>query len=156
MAPSLTEILFALGLDEEVVGVTLFSDYPPAAARKPKVGTFVQPNVEAIVAARPDLIVTLESVQHKNLAARLKRIGYNTLPVENETVSDLFTAIAKIGAAADRQHQADDLIKSIGEKLEILSGLVGELPKVRAATSKPMPKPRSALHQVATSFMPGG
>ncbi|MHC4569070.1 MAG: ABC transporter substrate-binding protein [Planctomycetota bacterium] len=131
MAPSLTEILFALGLDEEIVGVTLFSDYPAAAAKKPKVGTFVQPNVEAVVAAEPDLIVTLGSVQHKNMAERLKRIGYNTLPVENEKVGDLFTAIAEIGAAADKQRQADDLIRGISEKLETLSGTVGERPKVR-------------------------
>jgi len=131
MAPSLTEILFALGLDEEIVGVTLFSDYPPAAAGKSKVGTFVQPNVEAVVAARPDLIVTLRSVQNKNLAERLKRIGYNTLQVENEKVSDLFAAIAEIGAAADKQRQADDLIRGIVAKLETLSDLVGERPKVR-------------------------
>jgi len=131
MAPSLTEILFALGLDEEIVGVTLFSDYPPAAAEKPQVGTFVQPNVEAVVAARPNLIVTLGSVQHKNLAERLKRIGYNTLPVETEKVSDLFTAIAEIGAAADKQRQADELIRSIKAKLEALSRLVGTQAKVR-------------------------
>jgi iron complex transport system substrate-binding protein len=131
MAPSLTEILFALGLDEEIVGVTLFSDYPPAAIEKPKVGSFWQPNIEAVVAARPNLVMTLGFGQHKNLAERLKRIGYNTLAVNIETVSDLFTVIGEIGAAAGRQHQADELIGGIKQRLDALSSLVGALPKVR-------------------------
>ena len=131
MAPSLTEILFALGLDEEIVGVTLFSDYPPAAAEKPRVGSFVQPNIEAIVAARPNLVMTLGSGPQKNLAEQLKRIGYNSLAVNIEKVSDLFTVIGKIAAATGRQRQADELISGIKEKLNTLSSLVGALPKVR-------------------------
>ncbi|MBC8218170.1 MAG: ABC transporter substrate-binding protein [Planctomycetes bacterium] len=131
MAPSLTEILFALGLDEEIVGVTLLSDYPPAAAEKPKVGGFWQPNIEAVVAARPNLVMTLGFGQQKDLAERLKRIGYNTLTVNIEKVSDLFTVIGEIGAAADRQRQADELVSGIKEKLNALSALIGALPEVR-------------------------
>ena len=131
MAPSLTEILFALGLGEEIVGVTLLSDYPPAAAEKPKVGGFWQPNIEAVVAARPNLVMTLGFGQQKDLAERLKRIGYNTLAVNIEKVSDLFTVIGEIGAAAGRQRQADELVSGIKAKLNELSGLVGALPKVR-------------------------
>jgi len=131
MAPSLTEILFALGLDEEIVGVTLDSDYPPAAAEKPKVGTFWQPNIEAVVAARPNLVMTLGFGRQKNLAERLKRVGYNSLAVNIETVSDLFSVIGQIADAAGRQRQADELVTGIKEKLTALSGMVGALPKVR-------------------------
>lgn len=131
MAPSLTEILFALGLDEEIVGVTLFSDYPPAAAKKAKVGSFWQPNIEAVVAARPDLIMTLGFGLHKNLVERLKRIGYNALAVNIETVSDLFTVIGEIGIVTGKQRQADELSGSIEDKLNALSSLVGDLPKVK-------------------------
>ena len=131
MAPSLTEILFALGLDEEIVGVTLFSDYPPAAVEKPKVGTFWQPNIEAVVAARPSLVMTLGFGQHKDLAERLERIGYDSLAVNIEKVSDLFAAIGEIGTAAGRQLQADELTRNMKEKLEALSRLVGTQAKVR-------------------------
>ena len=131
MAPSLTEILFALGLDEEIVAVTLFSDYPPAAAEKAKVGSFWQPNIEAVIAARPNLIMTLGFGQHKNLAERLKRVGYNCLAVNIETVSDLFTVIGEIGIAAGRQRQADELSSGIKKKLNALSSRVDALPKVR-------------------------
>ena len=58
MAPNITEILFALRLQNEIVGVTLYSNYPPAAAEKSKVGTFWQPNIEAIIAAKPDIVIT--------------------------------------------------------------------------------------------------
>ena len=131
MAPSLTEILFALGLDEEIVGVTLFSDYPPAAATKPKVGTFWQPNIEAVVAARPSLVMTLGFGQHKNLAERLERIGYSSLAVNIEKVGDLFAAIAEIGAAVNRKAQADELTRNMNEKLEEIYRLVGTQAKVR-------------------------
>jgi iron complex transport system substrate-binding protein len=131
MAPSLTEILFALGLDQEVVGVTIFSDYPPAAAGKPKVGSFWQPNIEAVVAARPNLVMTLGFGQQRDLADRLKRIGYNSLAVDIERVSDLFPAIGEIAAATGRQRQADELVSGIKDKLNALSALVNGLPKVR-------------------------
>ena len=131
MAPSLTEILFALGLCEEIVGVTLFSDYPPAAAEKTKVGTFVQPNIEAIIATRPNLVMTLGSGQQKTLAERLKRIGYNSLAVNIETVRDFFRVVGEIGAATGRQRQACELVGDIEAKLDALAGLVADLPEVK-------------------------
>ena len=67
LAPNITEILFAIGLGDEIAGVTLDSDYPPDAAEKPKVGTFWQPDIEAVVAARPDLVITLGSVSYTHL-----------------------------------------------------------------------------------------
>lgn len=131
MAPDLTEILFALGFDEEIVGVTQYSDYPAAAKEKPKVGSFWQPNIEAVVAAKPSLVIMLRFPQQKNLAERLKRIGYRTLTVNLETVNDLFKATAEIGTATGRQQQADKLISSIREKLKALSSLVGGQARVR-------------------------
>ena len=131
MAPDLTEILFALGLDEQIAGVTQYSDYPAAAKEKPKVGSFWQPNIEAVVAAKPNLVIVLGSPQQKNLAERLKRIGYKTLTVNLETVNDFFKAMVEIGAATGRQYQADELVGSIREKLKALSSLVGDEAKVR-------------------------
>jgi iron complex transport system substrate-binding protein len=131
LAPNLTEILFALGLEKEIARVTLDSDYPAAAAEKPKVGTFWQPNIEAVIAARPDLVITLGFHQQKNIAERLKRIGYNTLTVNIEKVNDLFEAIEKIGAATGKQHKADELTTNIRNKLDRLKALVGAEKKVR-------------------------
>ncbi len=131
LAPNLTEILFALGLEKEIVRVTLYSDYPPAAATKPKAGTFWQPNIESIIAAKPDLIVTLGFEQQKNLAERLKRINYNCLTVNIEKIKDLFEAIETIGTAAGKQLEANELVTNIRNKLDELSALIGTKAKVR-------------------------
>ena len=130
LAPNLTEILFALGLEKEIVRVTLNSDYPPAAAKKPKAGTFWQPNIEAIIAARPDLIVTLGFEQQKNLAERLKRINYNCLIVNIKKVNDLFEAVEIIGAATGKKLEANELVTNIRDNLDKLSALVGMEDKV--------------------------
>ena len=58
LAPSITEIVYFLGLGERVVGVTKYSSYPPDAARKPKVGSYVDLNVEMIVSLSPDLVIS--------------------------------------------------------------------------------------------------
>lgn len=134
MAPNLTEILFALGLDKEIVGVTLFSDYPPPAMKKPKVGSFWQPNIEAIIAARPDLVITETTTgfdQQKYLAMRLHRIGYNNLTLHFETVAELFEAIDKIGQATDRPLEADRMTNDLRTKLDRLSALVDTGDKVK-------------------------
>ena len=124
LAPNLTEILFALGLDEKIAGVTLFSDYPAAAVEKPKMGAFWQPNIEAVIAAKPDLVVTLEFPQQKDIARRLKRIGYNCLTVNIEKVSELFEAIDRIAEATGGDAQVAELASNLRSGLDRLAGLM--------------------------------
>jgi iron complex transport system substrate-binding protein len=124
LAPNLTEILFALGLNEQVVGVTLHCNYPPAAARKPKVGTFWQPNIEAVIAAKPDLVIALEFTQQRDIVERLTRIGYNCLTVNVDKVGELFEAIERIGFATGRHTQAAELASNLRTKLNRLSALM--------------------------------
>jgi iron complex transport system substrate-binding protein len=131
LAPNLTEILFALGLEEQTAGVTVYSDYPPAATRKPKVGTFWQPNIEAIIAARPDLVVALGFAQQRSLAERLRRMNYDCLTVNIEKVAELFEAIERTGEATGRQNEADELTNDIRAKLSRLSAMIGTEEDVR-------------------------
>ena len=131
LAPNLTEILFGLGLGEQIVAVSNGSDYPPEAANKKKIGTFWYPNTEAIIASKPDLVITLGFEQQKNLAERLKRIGYNSLILNIEKVSELFETLGKIGAATARQSEANELVCDIRKKLDNLSDLVATETKVR-------------------------
>ena len=130
MAPNLTEILFALGLNDKIVGVAIGSDYPPAALNKPKMGSFWQPSIEAVIAAKPDVVITLGFRQQRDLARRLKRIGYNGLTVNIEKVSELFEAIGKIGKATGRGTQANELVRGIRDKLDNLSALLGAEKKI--------------------------
>jgi iron complex transport system substrate-binding protein len=123
LAPELTETLFALGLQEQVVGVTIHCNYPPQAQTKPRIGTFWQPNIEAVIGAKPDLVVTLNLAQQKDTADRLARIGYTCLTVNLETVSDLFKAITEIGAATGRSRRAQELVLQIRAELSGLAGI---------------------------------
>jgi iron complex transport system substrate-binding protein len=120
MSPNLTEMLFALGLDEQVVGVTSDSDYPPAAKTKPSVGTFWQPNIEAIIANSPDLVVTLDITRQFNLTDRLRRMGCRVLTVKIETIADLFAATAQVGKVVQRRSQAERLVSDLRARLDNL------------------------------------
>src|SRR3972149_6407306 len=73
LVPSVTEILFALGAEDRLVGVTDFCDYPPAARRKPRVGGMLTPSLEVIAALRPDLVVATTEGNREETFAPLRR-----------------------------------------------------------------------------------
>ncbi|MFI5223496.1 MAG: helical backbone metal receptor, partial [Nitrospirales bacterium] len=84
LAPSITEILYAIGLSDEIVGVTEFCDYPPAALQKPKIG-YAQPNIETIVALQPDLVLAPRAFLRADLLAKLEQLKIPTFVVDPES-----------------------------------------------------------------------
>ncbi|MBN1360547.1 MAG: ABC transporter substrate-binding protein [Sedimentisphaerales bacterium] len=124
MGPNLTEILYALGLGPEIVGVTVDSDYPPDVAQKPKVGSFWQPNLEAIIATRPDLVVTLGFAQHRTLADRLRRMSYACLTLDIETIDGLFQGILAAGAATGTEGRAQEIVAEMRAQIAALQGSI--------------------------------
>lgn len=95
LAPNLTEIVYALGLGERVVGVGDYGDYPPEVREQPRLGGLLDPHMEAIVKLRPDLVVLLPSQQ--DVADQLAALGIGTLVVESEdTLEDIFGAVRRI------------------------------------------------------------
>jgi len=120
LAPNITEILFALGLGDRIVAVSSGSDYPPEADAKQKVGTFWQPNIEDIIASKPDLVVTLWFEQQKAAADTLNRLGYQVLSLKAEKVEELLTAIQKISAATSCRQRADEMVKDITNQINDL------------------------------------
>jgi len=131
LAPNLTEILFTLGLGEKIVAVSNNSNYPAAAANKKKVGSFWQPNTEAIIASKPDLIITLGFEQQKAVADSLNRLRFKTLTLKIEKIEELLTAIQKIGAATGCKQRADELVKNISNQLNNLQLKVSSTNKVK-------------------------
>jgi iron complex transport system substrate-binding protein len=113
MAPNLTEILFSLGLNQEIAAVTSDSDYPPQAQSLPKVGTFWQPDMEAILLAKPTLVIVLGFEQQAALAGRLRNMGCKSLSLNIESFPELFSGIKIIGKTVGKQEQADKLIGRI-------------------------------------------
>jgi iron complex transport system substrate-binding protein len=131
LAPNLTEILFALGLDEEIAAVSNGSDYPPQTAKKSKVGTFWQPNTEAIIASRPDLVITLWFEQQKSVADSLNRLGYEVLTLKIEKIEELLTAIQNIGTATGCRQRSDELAENISTQLDDLKSKLSSTNKVK-------------------------
>jgi iron complex transport system substrate-binding protein len=103
MAPNLTETLFTLGLGDRVVGVTRYCRYPAEAARRAKIGGHLDPNFEAVVTLRPDLVVLLR--EQADLVESFAKLGIRTLIVSDNGLPEIYAAIERIGTAcgvADR------------------------------------------------------
>lgn len=95
LAPNLTEIAFALGLGDRVVGVSEYATWPPEATERPELGGLFDPNLEAVVSLEPDLALLLPS--QEEVATRLRRTGIETLTIEIETVDDVAVALRTVG-----------------------------------------------------------
>ena len=125
LAPSITEMLFALGLDQEIVGVTEFCNYPPAALEKPKVG-YAQPNLESIVALRPELIVAPKSFLRVDLLNRLEQLKIPTLLLDAQTVEDILRHIQLLGRMVGRVPESIKVTETIRKQMTVLTAqLVG-------------------------------
>jgi len=131
LSPNLTEIIFALGLGDSVVGVSNNCDWPAEAKEKPKVGTFWQPNTEVIINARPDLVVCESFPQQKEVAETLKRTGLNVISLRIESIEELYSAIAQIGVAADCNAAAEQLAASIEERIGRIQAMSSTCEKVK-------------------------
>jgi len=127
--PSATEMLFAIGLGDRVVGVSNFCRYPPQVTSLPKVGTVLPPAFERILALRPDLVVISDGTPE--LAGRLAAARLPFLAVATTTLADVSLAMARIGAAAGIEPQARAVVRSMEERLQ----------RVRArAVTRPRPR----------------
>ena len=129
-APGITEILFALGLGNRVVGVTEYCAYPPEVKKLPKIGSFVSPNMEVIVSMRPDIIfVQRTAIQD---AAKFVPLRLQTAEVELERIPDIYAAIQTIGNAAGVPDKARMLVQSIQKQLAEIRKRVEGRPKTSA------------------------
>jgi iron complex transport system substrate-binding protein len=129
-APSATEMLYALGLGDRVVGVTTFCHYPPEAAKKPKIGDYLHPSLETIVGLRPDLVVSeTTGVRH---AERLRSLNLNVLEFDDATLAGIYDSIHRIGQAAGVLARADKLCAEMRAQLDAIQAKVARLPRRRA------------------------
>jgi cobalamin transport system substrate-binding protein len=113
LAPSITETLFALGAGPEVVGVSQYCDFPKAALKLPKVGSFLTPNVEAILALRPTLIIGLASSSNQRQIRALREMGFATLMVTDDSLKGIENSIGQIGDRIGRAGTARQLLTSM-------------------------------------------
>ena len=110
LVPATTELVFALGAGGTLVGRTTWCDYPAAAAAVPDLGNGIDPNVEAVVAAKPDLVLLYKSGANRAAAERFRGLGIPTLELATDRMED-FDRIARVlGAALSRREEAESLV----------------------------------------------
>ncbi len=130
LAPSVTEMLFAIGLDQEIVGVTPYCDYPPEARSKPKVG-YANPNIESIVALQPDLILAPREFIRADLLGKLEQLKIPTFLLDAKTIDDIPSHIQTIGRMLERTAAADRVALDLRRQIAEVRRKVNALPRPR-------------------------
>lgn len=140
-SPAETEILFALGLNDKIVGVSDYDDYPEEAKSKEKVGGITKPNEEAIVGLTPDLVVTGISMPDE-VVQKLRSLKLNLYKTEPKTMDDVMKDITDLGLITDRQSEAEALVAS----------MKADIQKVKDAVASVKPEDKKKVY---VEFAPG-
>jgi iron complex transport system substrate-binding protein len=132
LAPSVTEDLFALGAGPDVVGVSQYCDYPPQVRDLPRVGSFLTPNLEAIIALRPTLVVGLELSSDVRQIRALNSMGYPVLLVSDDSLQQIENSIEKVGARINREDEARRLVAQIRAQIATVQERLANVKSERA------------------------
>ncbi|MCX6134565.1 MAG: cobalamin-binding protein [Ignavibacteriales bacterium] len=129
LAPSITETLFALGLDSSIVGVTDYCDSPPAAKLKTSIGGMMNPDVERILALHPDLVLMSGSGNTKSDYEKLASAGVTVFVSYPRTLEGIFKSISDAGYLTSSTAHADSLLRLLRQRTEDLVCRAATQPK---------------------------
>ena len=113
LSPNITEILFAMGLGDKIVGVTNFCDYPEEVKKKPKIGGMSNPSLEAVVSSKPDIVVMTTDGNPKEFEERLRSLKIRTYVFKARRLSELPLGIRELGLTLDVKDKGEILAKEI-------------------------------------------
>jgi iron complex transport system substrate-binding protein len=130
LAPNLTETIYALGLEDRLVGVTNFSDTPAAAKSKPHVGGPQNPNFETIVGLRPDLVLATTSINTIATADALNRLGIPVYTTDPQTVRGMLDSTKHIADVIGASQQGTELVGRMQERLDALRAKLSDRPMI--------------------------
>lgn len=116
LAPSITEMLFAIGLDEQIVGVTEFCDFPATAKLKAKVG-YSNPSAEALIALRPELVLAPRDFLRPDLQMKLEQLKIPLFVLEAQTVEDILLQIHTLGKMFEKDSTANELTQRMRQRI---------------------------------------
>ena len=128
IGPSITEILFAVGAGEQVVGVDRFSNYPPEAAAVASVGSLTAPSYDTVVSLQPDLVFLSISSESEVVAA-LEALGLRTAVLAPERLDAVVDAILRVGVITNRQGEAEALAAGIRARIEAVRAATASIPR---------------------------
>jgi iron complex transport system substrate-binding protein len=117
LAPNITEMLFALGLGERVVGVTTYCTYPAEARTKAQIGDTIHPGVERILALKPDLVIASRASQLEAFAQQLYQVGIPLYVVDAQVLADVPRSLRRLGSWLGRQEQAEAVAQGLEQRI---------------------------------------
>lgn len=118
LAPSVTEIVFALGEGGRLVGVTELCDFPSEAGRLPKIGAFLHPDIERIVSLAPDLCIAVKDGNLPDWIERLRGFGIPVYVVNPKSLDSVVDAICEIGGLLDARTRAEEMAADMERRIE--------------------------------------
>src|SRR6516162_5333338 len=129
LAPSVTEIVYALGRGDRLVGDTEYCDYPPEAKRKPHVGAVLNPSLEQIVALKPDLVLGIAEANRRETAEQLDRLGIPLYGLTAHTMDDMLRSVDDLGDLLGREAEAGALIERLQNRIQAVAERVKGRPR---------------------------
>ena len=129
LAPSITETLFALGLDQQIVGVTMLSTYPEAARSKPRVGTFINISLERVVSLNPDLVIGTADGNRTGTVEQLERVGIPVYIVNPRSCEEIFRMTRNLGGITGRVDQAEAVVAGLRKRIDHVASLLKGMPE---------------------------
>ena len=120
LSPSNTEILFALGLGDKVVGVTEYCNYPQAATTKPKIGGFSTVDIEKVVSLEPDLVLAA-NIHSKTAIPALEKLGLTVVALTPNSLPEVLDSITLIGKITGQNKQASNLVSDLRPRIEAIT-----------------------------------
>jgi iron complex transport system substrate-binding protein len=129
LAPSVTETLFALGFGDRLVGVTTYCDYPVEARKLPKIGNFMSPSLEAILAKQPDFVIGVSSATDPAKAREMERLGLKVTLISLASVSDILSSIKSIARLLGNPDAGAKLAHDITVKFDQIRRRVAPAPR---------------------------
>ena len=131
LVPSVTEIVFSLGAQDRLVGRTDFCDYPLAVRTKPSVGGMVNPNLETLVALKPDLVIGTDEGNREETFRQLERLRIPTYLVHANRIAETVDLIARVGELTGHQADAPRLTGEMLRRVEAVRRAVAPFPRPR-------------------------
>ena len=131
LAPNITEILFTLGLDEEIMGVSIHCNFPEKAKTKVRVGSYISLDFERIISLKPDLIIATGAGNTREMVNRLERLGFPAYVIFPKNLDGILLSIEHIGQVVDRKKEASRIIHELQRRREKVIELTRNLPHPR-------------------------
>ncbi len=131
LAPNITEILFGLGLDQEIVGVSIHCNFPEKAQSKVRVGSYISLDFEKIVSLKPDLIIATGAGNTRDMVDRLERLGFPTYVIFPKNVEDVIRSVGHLSQLVGREKEGEEIIQEMRRRRERVVALTLGLPRPR-------------------------